>query len=114
MLFDIGLVFAQHTPVYKNRINGYRDNNIKSMKQLQALQTILKDDDKIIVFNCQSIGYIKTMFYTNYTAYDFIPTQQQYTLAKNSQYKIVVIQDSLLPPYIQNDAEAIKITLPKF
>lgn len=68
-------------------------------------------NDDYVVFNAalKLNGHIPIMFYTHYIAYEFIPTEQQLNKLKTIKYKIAVVDNDRLPPYILLNKSIIKI-----
>ncbi|MGL5890168.1 MAG: ArnT family glycosyltransferase, partial [Bacteroidia bacterium] len=70
-------------------------------------------NNNYVVFNAgvRVGGNISVMFYTNYVAYEFLPTEKQIAEVKSKNYKIAVYDNAALPEYILNDPEIVKIKL---
>ncbi len=68
-------------------------------------------NNKYVVFNTNitNCGAIPFMFYTNYIAYDFIPTMNNCNTAKNKGYRIAILKNKPLPDYIEKDDSIVKI-----
>ena len=64
-----------------------------------------------VVFNAnlKLNGHIPIMFYTDYIAYNFIPTELQLDKLKPIKYKIAILDNDSLPSYIINNKDIIKI-----
>ena len=108
LLLDINLILKTHTLTYIPEESKGRKEDIEGMKKIKEISKVIKDD-KAVIFNCRSIGNIKIMFYTNFTAYDFIPSEKQCELVKRKGYKIAILQDGNLPAFIENDKDVIKL-----
>jgi hypothetical protein len=81
-----------------------------------ALNTKLKTElgnNNYVVFNAgvRVGGNISVMFYTDYVAYEFLPTEQQIAVARSKNYKIAVYDNGALPDFIVQDKDVLKIKL---
>jgi 4-amino-4-deoxy-L-arabinose transferase len=88
------------------------DNRIGKQVEMKFIRSInkkLKGEDYVI-FNASITvnGNIPIMFYTDYTAYNFIPNKLQIEKLKKANRKIAVIDIGNIPDYIINDDD-IKI-----
>lgn len=94
---------------------GYKAYAEKEYNQMAVIDKLKKtlDDRKWAVFNSSArlFGHIPVMFYTDYIAYDFVPTEEQIEKVKSKAYNIAVIEKDTLPNYILNDLSILKITL---
>ncbi|MBK6544449.1 MAG: hypothetical protein IPG12_04145 [Saprospiraceae bacterium] len=70
-------------------------------------------NEKFVVFNVNEKlnEHIPIMFYTDYIAYDFIPTEKQIQIIESNNYKIAIVDNSSLPNYINSKPSIIKIKL---
>jgi 4-amino-4-deoxy-L-arabinose transferase-like glycosyltransferase len=68
---------------------------------------------KYVIFNTgvTTFGCISFMFYSDYTAYDCIPNEQQCELATSKGYKIAIFNSKNLPYYIENNTAILKLDL---
>lgn len=71
----------------------------------------LKLSEKTVLFNVKGRHYIEAMFYTGLSAYNFVPSQEQYIDLKQKGRKIAVFkpQNKELPEYLRNDTSIIII-----
>jgi hypothetical protein len=69
--------------------------------------------ENYVVFNTnvRVNGHIPIMFYTDYIAYDIIPTEKQIEQIESKKYKIAILDNDKLPDYIKNKNEIVKIKL---
>ncbi len=83
------------------------DINPDWARELRALNNLINDENSVL-FNVKRP--IEAMFYSRFTAYSFIPTQEQIRELKEESYKIVVLDNgSNLPDYIKNNNRIIFI-----
>jgi 4-amino-4-deoxy-L-arabinose transferase-like glycosyltransferase len=94
--------------------NEHRKLNIRQMEWIQTLRERLPGDHWV-VFNAatRDFGSIPVMFYTNYIAYDFIPSQEQLQEIDTQLYQIVVVEKDSLPEYITNNSTITRIKIPR-
>ena len=111
LLTNLSLIQNYHTD-WKPNDNFNRNAEMNQMKFIDKLSTSLSDN-KWVVFNAalRLYGHIPVMFYTDYIAYDFIPTADQIKKVKKQTYKIAIRDDDNLPAYIRDDNDIIKIKL---
>jgi len=69
-----------------------------------------------ILFNCQITenGHIPFMFFTNHSAFTFIPSEDQLLLAKKNNTNIAILDLGNLPEYINADESIRKIDATHF
>jgi 4-amino-4-deoxy-L-arabinose transferase len=64
-----------------------------------------------VIFNLRGRSYIDCMFYTPFTAYNFIPDHSQYLelKSKHQKYMIVIVNISReeCPEYLKNDPSVV-------
>ncbi|MEA3480152.1 MAG: glycosyltransferase family 39 protein [Bacteroidota bacterium] len=65
--------------------------------------------DNTIIFNVKGRHYVDCMFYTNYTAYNFIPSETQYASLKALNIPIAIFKAERLPAHLLTDEELIII-----
>lgn len=108
-LLNLSKIQNYHTD-WKPKDNRNRAVEIEQMNVIRKLSSILGKGN-YAVFNADKRlnGHISTMFYTDYIAYDFIPSINQIERVKMQSYKIAIIDNDSLPEYIHNDSEIIKI-----
>jgi 4-amino-4-deoxy-L-arabinose transferase len=112
-LFNINKIQKNHT-MYTMQENGNRKGELEEIALINKVKNILPDSNFVIFnFNQTLHGNIALMFYTDYTAYDFIPTEKQCSLVINKGYKIAVIDFGDLPDYLINNKDIIKIKAAK-
>ena len=111
LLVNLSRIQNYHTD-WKPTDNFNRNAEMNEMKFIDKLSTNLSND-KWVVFNAalRLYGHIPVMFYTDYIAYDFIPTAEQIEKIKKQTYKIAIRDDDNLPAYIRDDSDIIKIKL---
>ncbi|MBL4592573.1 MAG: glycosyltransferase family 39 protein [Flavobacteriales bacterium] len=98
---------------YHTMRNPYDNHNrvreLIEMKFIDSLIEMKLDQDYVIFNSCITVnGNIPIMFYTNHTAYSFIPSVSQIREIKNVGKKVAVINLGNLPKYILYDKD-IKI-----
>jgi 4-amino-4-deoxy-L-arabinose transferase-like glycosyltransferase len=88
-------------------------NRIADMNQMKIIDRLSErlGNDSCVVFNAdvRLNGHISIMFYTDYIAYGFIPDKVQIEKIKAQSYKIAIIDNDSLPPFIKNDMDILKI-----
>ena len=88
-------------------------NRIADINQMATIKKILdsKLGDNYVVFNTDTRvnGHIAVMFYTNLTAYGFIPSESQIAKIRTQHFKVAIINTGNLPPYILNDPQIVVI-----
>lgn len=91
---------------WKPHDNQNRALELAEMKFIRSLPEIL-DDESYVIFNASITlnGHISLMFYTDYTAYNFIPSELQIKEVRSKNRKIAVIDTGMLPDYVLNDPE---------
>jgi len=110
-LFNFSKIEKNHT-MKKPHDNFERSRELFELEVIKGLDDLLEKDNYVI-FNTtiSKLGKIPVMFFTNYIAYDIIPTENQITLLKDKGYKIAIFDLKNLPLYIVNDKEIIKIPI---
>lgn len=108
-LLNLSKIANYHT-MWKPNDNFNRKIELAEMDLIKKLKQQLANK-KCIIFNVNDRlnGQIPIMFYTDYVAYNFIPTKQQLRKVKDLGYMPVVIVNSNLPNYIKNDLSILKI-----
>jgi 4-amino-4-deoxy-L-arabinose transferase-like glycosyltransferase len=108
-LINLSKIQNYHTN-WKPNDNCNRQADIKEMAYIDKLKRTLGNND-FVVFNAnlKLNGHIPIMFYTDYVAYNFIPTEQQLDHLKPSKYKIAILDNDSLPQYIIHNIDIIKI-----
>lgn len=103
---------ANHHTMWKPNDNGNRNAELAEMGFIKKLTDQLKTE-KYVVFNAtiRMNGHIPIMFYTDYIAYDFIPTEKQIEQIKISEYKIAILDKDSLPGFIRTNNDIVKIKL---
>lgn len=110
-LIDLSKIQNYHTD-WKPHDNCNRKAELKLMAVIEKLPELL-GDDKYVVFNttARKHGNIPVMFYTNYIAYDFVPTNTQIEKVRKQMYKIAILESDNLPDFIRKDKDIVKIKL---
>ncbi|MCH2045000.1 MAG: glycosyltransferase family 39 protein [Saprospiraceae bacterium] len=93
----------QHTTWKSDNHYTYRlSHNRELFKRLEL-------PEQTVIFNVYGRHYVECMFYSPYTAYNHIPTEQQYQHLKKLKRPIAVLGPlpTEIPAYLQNDAEVI-------
>lgn len=107
--FNFSEIRNNHT-MYNINKNDNRFNKITERKTICKIESFLPNKNYII-FNASiaQCGNIAFMFYSDYTAYSFIPTHEQCKDIFNKGYNIAVINYGKLPDYIVENKKIIKI-----
>lgn len=110
-LVNLSRIQRNHTD-WKPNDNNKRKTELNEMAFIRKLPGILKDD-KFVVFNTKirAFGNIPVMFYTDYIAYDIMPSREQIEKITSQSYKIAIWDNDSLPDYIRQDNDIIKIKL---
>jgi 4-amino-4-deoxy-L-arabinose transferase-like glycosyltransferase len=108
-LINITKIQNYHTD-WKPYDNQNRHLDYNEMEFIQLLKHTL-GEEKYVVFNVnvRMYGSIPIMFYTNYIAYDIIPSEKEIKEIESKKYKIAILDDNNLPDYIKNKNEILKI-----
>lgn len=82
------------------------------MNFIKQLDTKL-DAKNYVIFNASITvnGHIPIMFYTDYLAYNFIPSQSQIEKIRNENKKIAVINWGTIPDYILKDKRIVMLEI---
>lgn len=107
LVMNISKIEHYHTDKYPND-NGFREAELQEIKRIDKLTQHL-GDEKYVVFNYTHFRDVQIMFFTNYIAYDFIPTEEQIAQIKSKKYKIAILDDGALPKCIIDKNEIVKI-----
>ncbi|MFZ1255175.1 MAG: glycosyltransferase family 39 protein [Saprospiraceae bacterium] len=110
-LLNLTKIQNYHTD-WKPHDNYNRTLEINRMDFISKLKAQL-GNEKFVVFNVNEKlnEHIPIMFYTDYIAYDFIPTEKQIQIIESNNYKIAIVDKSSLPNYIISKPSIIKIKL---
>lgn len=93
-----------HHTYWKPYDNHNRIGQKIEMNFIESLDSKLEDKNYVI-FNASIThnGHIPIMFYTDYLAYNFIPTQSQIDTIRKQNKKIAVLNLGTIPDYISED-----------
>lgn len=87
-------------------------NRADELAQMKFIETLIKElgTEKFVVFNAdiRAQGHISVMFYTNYVAYNTIPSLAEIENIKRQGYKIAILDKQNLPDYIESNYEIVK------
>jgi 4-amino-4-deoxy-L-arabinose transferase-like glycosyltransferase len=110
---SLNKIQANHT-LYRPKENDNRKEKLAEKRLIDNLKNILPDNNYIL-FNTVFVqgGNIAFMFYGGYTAYHFIPTEEQVKTVEDKGYKVAVIDFGNLPDYLKNDDDILKIPVSK-
>ena len=91
----------------------WKDSN-KYSRMMISNKSIFKSlnlPKNTVLFNVKGRHYVEAMFYTNHTAYNFIPSEQQYNDLKLKGARIAIFKSASgsIPQYIVNDTTTIII-----
>ncbi len=94
---------------WKPHDNHNRIGEEKEMKFINSIDSTIGDTDYVI-FNASITvnGEIPIMFYTDYIAYNFVPSKEQIKKIRDLNKKVAILDLGNLPQYIHND-KGIKI-----
>lgn len=108
-LLNLTKIQNYHTD-WKPHDNCNRNAELQEMEFIEKLKE-LPSSEKYVVFNANSRlnGHIPIMFFTNYIAYNFIPSEMQIEHLESKKYKIAILEKGDLPDYIKRREEIIKI-----
>lgn len=108
-LLDLRKIQNYHTD-WKPNDNCGRDADLAEMKFIEKIKNQL-GDGQYVIFNANvSVNcHIPIMFYTDYIAYDVLPTEEQLNRLDILPYTLVVVDDDALPGYILSKSKIIKI-----
>lgn len=84
--------------------------NIQQMKFISSLERQL-GEGKFVIFNAdiRLNGHIPVMYFTDYVAYNFIPTVQQIEDVRKKGYLVAIRKSNSLPEYIQHDSLIVEV-----
>lgn len=109
LLINVSKIANSHT-MWKPNDNFNRKVELTVMDLTEKLRQLLKDEKSIIFnVNLRLNAHIPIMFFTDYVAYNIIPTEQQLKKIKHKGYQLVIIDNDKLPTYITNDSAILKI-----
>jgi 4-amino-4-deoxy-L-arabinose transferase-like glycosyltransferase len=110
-VLNLNKIQHYHTD-WKPHDNLNRKQEQSEMDFIQSLPEIL-NDESYVIFNASITpnGHIPVMFYTNYVAYDFIPSEQQIREVRSKSRKIAIVDTGNLPDYIPNDPEIKRLKI---
>jgi len=93
---------------WKSHDNHFRKDEQIEMNFINSLDKKLADSNYVI-FNASIThnGNIPIMFYTDYIAYSFIPSQSQIETIRKKGKKIAILNLGFIPDYITKDEEII-------
>jgi hypothetical protein len=108
-LINLSKIQNYHTN-WKPNDNCNRKAELNEMAFIDKLKGNLGNNDYVVFnANVRLNGHIPIMFYTDYIAYNIIPTLVQLNEIKSQKYKIAILDNGSLPQYILHDKEIIKI-----
>ncbi len=91
------------------RLKPFKNVDLLAQKKEQILNYGAQFDNKTVLFNTKD--YVEVMFYTNLVAYQRIPTEAEVEKMKEKGYTIAIINNVVMPNYIQMD-KSIKLINP--
>lgn len=110
-LLDIPKIQNYHTD-WKPNDNCDRALEKKEMEFIHKAKTLLGIEDYVVFnVNISVNGHIPFMFYTNYTAYNYIPSESQIRKIESNHYKIAIWDNNDLPKYITDKEDIVKIKM---
>lgn len=110
-LLNLTKIQNYHTD-WKPNDNCNRKAELKEMEFIQKLKK-LPSNENYVVFNAniRLNGHIPIMFFTDFIAYDIMPSKMQIEQVESQKYKIAILDNGILPDYIKNREDIIKIKL---
>lgn len=108
-LLNLSKIQNYHT-LWKPHDNQNRSADLLEKKVIESLTQKLPNDNTVVFnTNITPFGHIPVMFYTNYIAYDFIPSETQVKEIIKKGFHVAVFNHGKLPDYILKDESIIKI-----
>jgi 4-amino-4-deoxy-L-arabinose transferase len=103
---------ANYHTMWKPNDNHERAKELAEMRFIHSLNELLPDNHVIFNANITAEGHIPVMFFTDHTAYNYVPTIQQIELLKSNNKRIAILELSPLPEYIilDSDIRIIKLS----
>jgi len=89
-------------------VENYRAARINNTAIYKKLPSQFKGEPPVI-FNCKRTEHIEAMFYSGFTAYDFLPKPEEVRALQTRKIKIAVFDDGKLPEYLQQDSKVVKL-----
>ncbi len=65
--------------------------------------------EKTVIFNVKGRHYIECMFYTDFPAYNMVPSRVQYDTLKSLNYTVAIFKTKELPDFLEDDEKVILI-----
>jgi 4-amino-4-deoxy-L-arabinose transferase len=100
LILDLGKIQRYHTSKYPHD----NMNRVASLAQLQLIEKLKKNlnGDKWVIFDAdiRLKGHITVMFFTDFVAYDFVPTPEQVKKARTAGYQVAVLKQGELPEFL--------------
>ncbi|HNW91234.1 MAG TPA: glycosyltransferase family 39 protein [Bacteroidales bacterium] len=116
VLIFISYSFLDLNGVYHNHTYGKYDENwlfkYKTIEKNiieQVRNTLTKPNYVVFNTSYQGYGHAGYLFYTDFTAYSYIPDKDQISLLKNKGHRIAILDFGDLPDYIISDTGITKI-----
>jgi 4-amino-4-deoxy-L-arabinose transferase-like glycosyltransferase len=111
----LGFLFLNISKIGENHGPGITWYNASRQAELDELNTIIdlrekyQGEEKVVIFNANTtvVGHIQYMFFTEFTAYSYIPDEQQIETAIQLGYQIIVIDRGNLNDLITSDDRII-------
>jgi 4-amino-4-deoxy-L-arabinose transferase-like glycosyltransferase len=109
LLLNLSKIQNYHTD-WKPNDNCNRKAELEEIKFIERLKMRL-GNQKYVVFNSnvRLNGHIPIMFYTDYIAYNTIPTENQIKQIQEKKYNIAIFDDNSLPEYILRRKDILRI-----
>ncbi len=111
---NLNRIHNYHTMMVSHN-NRNRANELAEMAFIHSLNSKLPDSNYVI-FNAQITvnGHIPIMYYTEFVAYNHIPTPEQIRRIREAGKKVAVVNLGNLPEYIISDDEVIILNFEDF
>lgn len=109
LLLNLSKIQNYHT-MWKPNDNCGRATQLAEMKFIEKLSEQMGHRKSVIFYPNGSLNcHIPVMFYTDYVAYNFLPTQNQVENLKSQSYQVAVVESADLPDYIGRDSSIVLI-----
>lgn len=111
MVLNLSKISNSHT-MWKPHDNHNRAGELREQAFIDSLPELLPHDD-FVIFNARITvnGHIPVMYYTDFVAYDFIPTVEQIRMVREKGKEVAVLDLNGLPEYIIHNKNLMVIDL---
>lgn len=106
ILFNFSNIRRSHT-MWKPGNNHSRHLKINEMKMTEMIKSLDYKQDEILIFNAPGYSYVPIMFFTDYTAYGFLPGSEQIKHIKSLGRKPLILDNGKLSKNMKSDSSLI-------